>query len=740
MIRRVSKKFAPKGRWQTFACYAVAALLSVLIVTWALKLWKADLNVPFYYLGDAIFHGMVIKGTLENGWYLNNGSVGMPGGLKMHDFPMPDALNFLLIKLLGLIRPHYAWVLNVFFLLTFPLTAMTSLYVFRQFKLSCPSAVVWSLLYATLPYHFLRGESHLFVTTYYLVPLIVLVALWICSGELCPFDKGKQGRSRFWRHRKFVLALVFCALASSVGFGYYAFFSCFFLLIAGVIGAVCHRRLVHLATAAILIGIIVLGMIANLTPNIIYRYRNAPNNVAERAPQSAEVYGLKIAQLLLPIRGHRVGFLSNLKKEYDYGPLINENSAAALGFIGGAGFLILLWWLFFKKPGSNEMKSNGMHSILNYLSLLNMAAVLLATIGGFSSLFALLIWAQIRSYNRISIYIAFFCLLAVALLLEDFFRKHIRSGAPQIAMYALLAVVLVLGVLDQTSKEWVPDYSSLQSNFNSDKNFVAEIEASLPTGAMIFQLPYVSFPESAPVVKMSDYELFRGYLHSRSLTWSYGAMKGRESDQWQREVALRPTDEQLDIVTFAGFSGVYIDRYGFADDGRAIEAKLVELLGEQPVTSSNQRLSFFDLRNYSEKLKGKYSPEEWQGKSEDARHPILLEWSGGFSGLEQTAERNWRWCSSEGQLVINNATPRERKIVLEMVLASGSDANMQIKGPYFSESFKINSNGVPFSKTITIPLGIHRITFQCDGQRIEAPWDHRYLVFKIENFKWRETD
>ncbi len=733
------RTFASNQRFQAFACYTLAIILSILISIWALKIWRADLHVPFNYYGDALIYGMVIKGTLENGWYLNNPSVGMPAGQTMHEYPLADAFNFLLIKLLGLIRSEYAWVLNVFFLLTFPLTAVSAVYALRQFNLSCASSIVWGLIYTFLPYHFLRGQGHLFIMTYYVVPLVVLTALWICTGELL-LKSGKQNRWGFLRQPKFILAVIFCALTSSVGLGYYAFFSCFFVLMAGVIASVCHRSMRHLLTPAILIAIIFTGLLANLAPNLVYIYKHGSTNVAQRSPHEAEVYGLKIAQLLLPINGHRITPLTNLKEKYNYGPLMNENSAAALGFIGSAGFLILLGWLFFKKPDAAHMKFNGTKGLLSHLSLLNISAVLLGTIGGFSSIFALLITPQIRTYNRISIFIGFFCLLAVALLLEDFFRRRIEAGTPRAAIYALLAVILVVGVLDQTSKGFVPNYAYNARDFQNDREFVAEIESSLPKGAMIFQLPYVPFPEQTAVNDMTDYELFRGYLHSKNLRWSYGGMKGRRNDLWQEAITSRPLDQMLENIAIAGFEGIYLDRKGFADEGKIIEGSLSELIGAPPIRSSNGRQLFFSLTQFANSLRAKYSEEEWKTKVDGVMNPLLITWNGGFSGLEGTEANNWRWCSSDGELHLDNGSEQEREISLEMVLISGSEANMRISSPASTDLLKVSSEGSNYSKTIKVPPGRFTFQFHCDGKRIEAPLDSRFLVFKVANFKWKNAN
>lgn len=85
-----------------------------------------------------------------------------------------------------------------------------------------------------------------------------------------------------------------------------------------------------------------------------------------------------------------------------------------------------------------------------------------------------------------------------------------------------LAALLGLGLLDQTSPRAVPDYAKIAFEYGNDDAFVQRVEAAMPRGAMIFQLPVISFPEHLSVNVMHDYDHARGYLHARHLRWSYG--------------------------------------------------------------------------------------------------------------------------------------------------------------------------------------------------------------------------
>src|ERR1019366_5246066 len=131
---------------------------------------------------------------------------------------------------------------------------------------------------------------------------------------------------------------------------------------------------------------------------------------------------------------------------------------------------------------------------------------------------------------------------------------------------------------------------------------------------MIFQLPTVPFPEGPPVQRIVNYDLLKGYLDSNTLRWSYGSVTGREDALWGERVTHQPLDSMVQQLAFAGFSGIYIDRYGYSDSGRTIEYQLSQVLGQSPLVSENGRLAFFNLTRLAKSRRAKYTPEEWREK------------------------------------------------------------------------------------------------------------------------------
>lgn len=298
--------------------YAIAVLLSLLFLVWSYRLWEADLRIPLNYAGDGLFHQILVKGMIENGWYLNNMSLGVPLGLQMHDFPMMDSLFFLLLKIISLPSRDWAITVNLFYFLTFPLTTVTALYAIRRLNVSYAPALVGALLYAFLPYHFTRGEGHLYLSCYFLVPLIVPVAVRILLGRGVPLRReGPDGVVRWDLASRESLRIVGLCLLLGSGGVYYAYFSCFLLVIAGIVGTLNRRRLYPLVASCLLICMIHSSVCANLMPKILHDLRHGPNARGMlRYPYEAEFYGLRLSSLLLPSYVHRVGALRELRSAY----------------------------------------------------------------------------------------------------------------------------------------------------------------------------------------------------------------------------------------------------------------------------------------------------------------------------------------------------------------------------------------------------------------------------------------
>jgi len=707
--------------------HLIAIALCLITLVYIMKLWYADIKIPFCYFGDALLFNALTKGIIDNGWCLHNPYLGMPIGHEMYDFPLFQPIDFMLIKLISIFAHDYAMTVNLYFLITFPLTTLATMLVFRHFKISFSASILGSLLFSFIPYHFLRGVAHLNLSAYYMIPPMVMVILWVFAEPSFLF-RDKDIDKNWLLSKKFVIGSLIC-IFMSFEFIYYPFFSCFLLLIAGMSSCISHRNKYPLLNSFILISIILGGILINMSPTFIYQHENGKNlQVLDRNPAESEIYGLKIIQLIKPVDGHRIASLAKLSDHYSRtAPLVNENNMASLGLIGSIGFLILIAWAFFII--SNKFKYK-MCNVLDYLCVLNLSSVLLATIGGLGTIFAYMIFPQIRSYNRISIFIAFFSLFAIVLILSEFALRFERSKKSIIISSVIICIVFLVGIYDQTTVSFMPPYDSLKEEYMSDKFFVNSIEAIMPNNAMIFQLPYVPFPQSPPINNMIEFSHLRGYLHSNNLRWSYGAMMGRPGDVWQRAVAGMPTENMLKALSQTGFQGVYIDCYGFEDGGAKLISTLKQNLKVEPLISANGRLYFFDMTEFNKKISA----------SDSQIDAIPITFNSGWHGTEDWSGVPTHWMQSDGTLAAFSPRNLTTNISLDALsfyrnrtleIYSGDNLVMRENVP---TSFMNVSVPVTLKEGLNIlrlhvPEGCER---PCDIKELNNP-DSRCLCIAVQN-------
>jgi phosphoglycerol transferase len=581
--------------------YVAAAVLPLGTIAWLMQLWAADFSVPFAYGGDATSVLAGIKGLLETGSYLTNPSLGAPGIAQFYDIPGSDGLNYLVLRVIGLLGMSSGTAVNLFYLAGYSAVGVATAFVLRRLNMSRLCSLGVAILFALLPYHYMRNEWHLFLAMYWIIPLLLLVLVWLDSSDP-PLVKHVAGG---WfpfalRNRRTIAALMICAAAGACGV-YYMFFGCFLLAAVGLRAALRDRSYrVALAAAAL---VLVSGCVfaAQMVPSLVYWADQSKNPAAVvRSPYGAEVYGLRITQMLLPVDNHRVPIMADIRARYlaTSGPANTEANFATLGIVGSLGFLLSISAVLLGWPRSSRRRKGPPETdepvSLRLLGYLTVSALLLGTVSGFGAVFALAISDQIRAYNRISVFIALFALMTLGVLADRFIRLR-KGGAWRVAGPLAIALVVLFGVLDQTPASLDGAVRSSAAAFAADATFGQQVQAELPSGASVFQLPYLPFPESPPMFGMSDYEPLRGYLHTTGLHWSYGAIKGRPDATWQQATAALPAPAMIQQLRAAGFKAIWVQLNGYEDGGTAIHAALDGLLGPPAVVSEDGVLAVWRL-------------------------------------------------------------------------------------------------------------------------------------------------
>ena len=632
-----------RAPWRTALADAVgvvAATVGLLVVT--LRLWQADFRVPFVYNAtkesplayapDAPYYLMVAKGIVEHGSFLRIDNLGWPFSLQLYDNPETgDNLQLALLRGLGFFLRDAVLTVNVYYVLTFVAVSLAAWFVLRRLGVSRLVAAVIAILYSFLPYHFARGEAHLLLSGYFMVPIAALLILQVLSDEP-PFTARRDSPEPRWRlalwSRRALPWFLACAALGSTG-PYYAFFAVLLLVVAVVADVIARRSWRRAASGAVAAGIVVVVLLLNLSPSFLYWLSNGRNEEAiPRGISETEVNGLRVAELMVPRVDHRIEAFADAQRKTDrFSPVASSEQGQQLGIIGAVGFVgIIMFTLsrLLRRPrGDDPARAPppplGTRSeIVQRLGLLTIVAVVVATVSGISLLISAVGLRYIRSYNRISVFIAFFALVAVAFALDWLIarlpRWHGRAVLAAVACVAVLAV----GVLDQTSSADIPDYKALDRAWDSDDVFMGRIERELGPDGAVFQLPYVFFPEAGEIFGTGPYDQVRGWLHDDSLRWSWGSVRGREGD-WQAAVTRLEPSDALDALTAVGFTGLMIDRAGYEDQGELIEYGYTTTLGQEPRVSPDGRLLFYDLRPWARGLRERFT----EAQIEELRHKTL---------------------------------------------------------------------------------------------------------------------
>lgn len=545
----------------------LALLLSIVTLTWCshYNRWTAEswATPPLLVADQAwprwkmAFHGDALWGMAatkamaqgEIGFFSKRpSSFGAPFTANWNDWLTTEeglaAWWALLVRLFGLFRG------SNLVLLSAHLLAATSFYlVCRYLRYDRTIALAGAALFALSHFSFWRGLPHLGLVMYWHIPLGFLVLWWCVRGERIVEERGK---------------LLFSLGAGALHGIQSPYYAAMFLqlLFAGTACAVVRSREWKKALPAILITFVLVATFACMNVDTLYyRILHGPNpGVVERSYVDVEVWALKPVELFLPA-SHSIAAFERWANTayYKRTVLLGEGGSLYLGIIG----MFSLGWLLrhvLKGFARQDFQQIPLHFwcaawVLGY-----------SVVGGLTGIVGLWDIFFLRATNRYSIFILAAVLLFLVKQLTLQTRRW-RTGS----VSGLAVLLLAVGIYDQVPPRRPEQEKATRKMMKADQQLVAEIQSKLPEGAMIFQLPVMEFPESAPIQKMTEYEPFRPYLHSEHLRFSYGENKGRDRDRWQREAGQLSAADLVRTLEQYGFSAILLDRKGYSNPNAAQE-------------------------------------------------------------------------------------------------------------------------------------------------------------------------
>ena len=524
--------------------------------------------------GDAVFGVSLIKSIQENGMlgiYFNP-RIGAPDVSLLMDYPVIDVAMALVVWVISWFTKSSCKIMYIYYMITFAFDSVALAMLLRKLKIKRAISFVVGAIFAFVPFHFLRGIGHSTLINYMYFAIVIYLSLCIIEY----FENEKK-----WK-------IILLAFLLGLGYGYYYAFGLIIMAVAVII-RFCRDFDVKKLKTYIWIPIITFcTVVITLLPKAIYGLINGANElVGVRKPIEQEIYGLKIIQLLFPPKYTRVQALSDLYTEYaSQAPLVNENDTATLGLVAGTGFILLCIALIYSFVAKNKCRTKEWQFV-DFLSLSTLTLVLFATIGGIGEIFNWFVTSQIRCYNRSSIYIAGLALVMVAFLLNKIEFKYYWLS------WMTCIVLLGVSMYDTVyvkEDNWQEGVKPVQECY---EDFFSRVEETLDENAMVYQLPYLGFPEEDENL---DYKHFIGYLYTDTLRWSYGGIKGRNESAKKLYVDDGKSYTFLKNIKEAGFDAIYIDLSMYEDGGTSI-LQFYNNLGIQPLVSSDGQLYLYDIKN-----------------------------------------------------------------------------------------------------------------------------------------------
>ncbi|WP_448629960.1 hypothetical protein [Cellulomonas soli] len=533
--------------------------------------------------------------------------------MDLRYFPTADLTQNLLVGLFGAVTKDAFLTTNLLFAVSFPLTALAMLWVVRLSGLRGPVAVLAAVGLTLVPYHWLR-IGHIYLGTMYSAVLAVALALLVGTGEL---RRRLQGRHRVW-HALALLAAAFVVGASGV---YYACFGILLIAVAALYDGVRSGRLRSLLAGLVPAALVVASLGVALFPAWWFvRQHPALAGVAERFPFESVSYSGALAFVILPAPLSRVPGMGPvnefIQSAYvqagtttqsgviwyaDAGSLFTV--AAILVALGGALFALRrraalaagLDGAGDETGGPAEPHGRGAVPVtLGLVGTLLAVVVLFFVPWGLNFLFAMTISPQLRAWDRL-VPVIYTLVVAAAAVSWRRWRPSRGRLAPWVVLVVGLAVLLMDSVLPYRSQffAWTDAGAGALS---TGRVYTDQLEAAVPGECAVLQLPYVAYPEAAPVQNLSAYEHLWLPLADPHKDWSFGAMKGTVDSAWLEELGSDIDERAVDKLSAGGFCAIHVDRRGYTpEEYTTLMAQLREQLGTPVATGHDGDWSAFRL-------------------------------------------------------------------------------------------------------------------------------------------------
>lgn len=378
--------------------YIVVFVVTAVAVMSYLLCHKVDMVQPIAFDQDkAVDH--FIRSAVSEGSNLQTDI------LYTCEYNVQNIIMFLLVKIWG-----NAWVgINCYYIVTFFLISISMYHFLLKLEMPASIAVGMAVLTTFLPFHVDRGEGQMVTSNFFLVPLFLemLYELIYCKKT----DDHRKGYLILASFAAFIdirLSIMLCILFA-------------ILLLQRFDKEVVLHAVIYFIP--LFLVTIIVGMISPSLKNI---------NI-----DAAKVEGMRLLDLIEPMRYHVLTRLSDIRFDYDISFLTHgESGTNSMGFLFSIGFVCMMLRFFLDQEKDRRIA---------WMGMLSLFVVIIAGVHGVGLVFEYF-KIYVTYWNRMAIFIIVCSVATLGILLKNMFghlkeklgRKAVSIGYIVINMIYLL--------------------------------------------------------------------------------------------------------------------------------------------------------------------------------------------------------------------------------------------------------------------------------------------------------------
>jgi len=686
-------------------------LVALTAIAWCVMLNRVSLaawQTPLDYQGDSLIVLSRIKAASDGHYWplaaKNVPQLGAPFIANWDAHPTSEDLLYLAMGLLARVVGLFP-AANLGVLFAHLLAAVSFYAACRMLRCRWEWAFTCAIAFALSPYLFFRSLPHIMLAYAWHVPLVLCAGWWLSTSHGL-----RPGSRRFW-------LTIAIAIVTGLQNAYYTFLLVQLAALAFVMQVARRGGRRQVIAPVLFAGVAMAGWLFGNFDSLLFRATSSRNVVTASRPYAElETFALKPVALLTPMAGHRWEMWNEWGQSYrrNTSPF-NEAHYAYIGLLGIGAVAVLV--------GVSVLRQlRGARSRLPFQTGQMLWIVLFSVTGGVNAMLGMVGFTLFRGTNRYSI-----AILALALLFLAQWLTGLTRQQPAWARLSLAAALCLLAAWDQLPRLTMPsEIAHVARMIESDRDFAQRLETRLPSGAMVFQLPMMEFPEAPMIHRMTSYQHLRPYLFTSSLRFSFGNHKNNFGSRWQEELDGLDAPELARALEQYGFAAIQINRAGFADRGAALIEALRASGRTEMIESARGDLVAILL---------------WP-ESQPKRPVVWVDYSDGWHAPESDAQGNkQRWSAGDAQIVAHNNSdqPVTRYLTFQIYTLTARQVRLSLGDQTLAELNLADGEmrDFPFL-AVTLQPGDNVLRFTTNRPAEQASWnDQRQVAFLIRNFRVR---